>query len=248
MQDTYYLRSEVSNSDLTELKNLLYPRTQYGDKEKAFKFGSLVDAMLTEPERVRYDKHTVDDVLYSGEDWELAQAMIKSLRMEARHDPLLAQVLAKAETQRFMVNKGQRFQYGNFEYTLDTRCKWDWWLPTFGFGGDLKTTFASSQKQFDEAIDFFDWDRSRAWYMDIAGSRQDFIYGISKKNQKVFKAFIRRNDPSYRFQPSQGRGRTGGFYFGRNHPRPFVQRIAGSRTRCHRQSGESVGTAFHLHQ
>ncbi|MCS2305995.1 hypothetical protein NXX42_02985 [Bacteroides thetaiotaomicron] len=49
-------------------------------------------------------------------------------------------------------------------------------------------------------------------------------------------------------QPSQGRGRTGGFYFGRNHPRPFVQRIAGSRTRCHRQSGESVGTAFHLHQ
>lgn len=198
MQDTYYQRSEVSNSDLTELKNLLYPRTQYGDKEKAFKFGSLVDAMLTEPERVRYDKHTVDDVLYSGEDWELAQAMIKSLRMEARHDPLLAQVLAKAETQRFMVNKGQRFQYGNFEYTLDTRCKWDWWLPTFGFGGDLKTTFASSQKQFDEAIDFFDWDRSRAWYMDIAGSCQDFIYGISKKNQKVFKAFIRRNDPSYR--------------------------------------------------
>ena len=55
MQDTYYQRSEVSNSDLTELKNLLYPRTQYGDKEKAFKFGSLIDAMITEPERVRYD-------------------------------------------------------------------------------------------------------------------------------------------------------------------------------------------------
>ena len=81
MQDTYYSRSEVSNSDLTELKNLLYPRTQYGDKEKAFKFGSLVDAMLTEQERVRYDKRMVDEVLYSGEDWELALAMIKSLRM-----------------------------------------------------------------------------------------------------------------------------------------------------------------------
>ena len=59
MQDTYYQRSEVSNSDLTELKNLLYPRTQYGDKEKAFKFGSLIDAMITEPERVRYDKRMV---------------------------------------------------------------------------------------------------------------------------------------------------------------------------------------------
>ena len=168
MQDTYYQRSEVSNSDLTELKNLLYPRTQYGDKEKAFKFGSLIDAMITEPERVRYDKRMVDDILYSGEDWELAEAMKKSLRMEARHDPF-----------------------------LDTRCKWDWWLPTYGFGGDLKSTFASTQKQFDEAIDFFDWDRSRAWYMDIAGSRQDFIYGISKKNQKVFKAFIKRGDTIY---------------------------------------------------
>ena len=193
----YYQRSEVSNSDLTELKNLLYPRTQYGDKEKAFKFGSLIDAMITEPERVRYDKRMVDDILYSGEDWELAEAMKKSLRMEARHDPFLAQVLAKAETQRFMVNKNQCFQYGNFKYTLDTRCKWDWWLPTYGFGGDLKSTFASTQKQFDEAIDFFDWDRSRAWYMDIAGSRQDFIYGISKKNQKVFKAFIKRGDTIY---------------------------------------------------
>ena len=69
MQDTYYQRSEVSNSDLTELKNLLYPRTQYGDKEKAFKFGSLIDAMITEPERVRYDKHMVSALLLFAEGW-----------------------------------------------------------------------------------------------------------------------------------------------------------------------------------
>jgi hypothetical protein len=50
----------------------------------------------------------------------------------------------------------------------------------------------------DEAIDFFDWDRSRAWYMDIAGSKQDFIYAISKKNCKIFKHFITdRNHPTY---------------------------------------------------
>ena len=52
--DTYYSRTEVSNSDLTELKNLLYPRAQYGDKEKAFRFGTLLDALITEPERVRH--------------------------------------------------------------------------------------------------------------------------------------------------------------------------------------------------
>lgn len=195
--DSYFQRKEVSNSDLTELKNYLYPRTQYGDKEKAFKFGTLVDALITENDRVRYDKRVVDDLIYSQEDFELGLAMREALRKEARRDPFLAQVLAKSDTQRFMVNKNQVFEYGNFEYMLDTRCKWDWWLSGFGFGGDLKTTFAESQKQFDEAIDFFDWDRSRAWYMDIARSQQDFIYAISKKNLKIFKAFIRRGDDTY---------------------------------------------------
>lgn len=196
--DSYYLRTEVSNSDLTELKNYLYPRTQYGDKEKAFKFGTLVDALITENERVHYSKRMVDDVTYSREDFELGLAMREALRKEARKDEFLRAVLSNSDTQKFMVNKSQRFLYGNFEYTLDTRCKWDWWLPSFGFGGDLKTTFAESQNQFNEAIDFFDWDRSRAWYMNIAGSQQDFIYAISKKNLKIFKAFIRRDDDTYK--------------------------------------------------
>lgn len=196
--DSYYLRTEVSNSDLTELKNYLYPRTQYGDKEKAFKFGTLVDALITENERVHYSKRMVDDITYSREDFELGLAMREALRKEARKDEFLRAVLSNSDTQKFMVNKSQRFLYGNFEYTLDTRCKWDWWLPSFGFGGDLKTTFAESQNQFNEAIDFFDWDRSRAWYMDIAGSQQDFIYAISKKNLKIFKAFIRRDDDTYK--------------------------------------------------
>jgi hypothetical protein len=196
--DAYYSRSEVSNSDLTELKNLLYPRTQYGDKEKAFRFGSLLDAMITEPGRVRYDRRMVDDTVYSGDDWRLAEEMKKSLRRESYRDFFLKYVLEKAETQRFMVNRSQAFEYGPFEYALDTRCKWDWWLPELRFGGDLKTTASETQKQFEESIDFFDWDRSRAWYMDIAGSNQDFIYAISKKNCRVFRLMIKRDGDIYR--------------------------------------------------
>lgn len=195
--DEYYKRSEVSNSDLTELKNLLHPRMQFGDKEAAFRFGTLVDAIITEPERVNYYRFTVDDVQYTEDEFLHAQEMHKSLRMEARNDQFLAKVLEIAETQRFMVNKQQRFEYGGLPFTLDTRCKWDWFLPVMNFGGDLKTTFATSQKQFDEAVDFFDWDRSRAWYMDIAGSDRDFIYAISKQNGCVFKKFINRGDEIY---------------------------------------------------
>ena len=197
-QQPYYSRSEVSNSDLTQLKNLLHPRLQYGDREAAFRFGSLVDALVTEPFRVNRYRFTVDDVQYSENEFEHATQMLRSLRSEARRDAFLAKVLETADTQRCMFNKRQQFQYGGFSFSLDTRCKWDWFLTPYGFGGDLKTTFASSQKEFDEAVDFFDWDRSRAWYMDIARSDRDFIYGISKKNGCVFKKFINRDDAIYK--------------------------------------------------
>lgn len=181
--DAYYSRTEVSNSDLTALKNLLHPVPMPpGVKEAAFRFGNLVDAIITEPERVNYYQLTVDDEQYTDDEFRHAKEMYRSLRMTARHDPFLAKVLAEAETQRFMVNQAQQFEYGGFPFTLDTRCKWDWWLDLYKFGGDLKTCSAATQKEFDDAVDFFDWDRSRAWYMDIAHSDCDFIYAISKKN------------------------------------------------------------------
>ena len=169
----------------------------FGDREAAFRFGTLVDAIITEPERVNYYQYTVDDVQYTEDEFRHAQEMYRALRAEARRDPFLAKVLEIADTQKVMVNHGQPLEYGEFGFTLDTRCKWDWWLRQFDFGGDLKTTFASTQKEFDDAVDFFDWDRSRAWYMDIAGSDRDFIYAISKKNGRVFKKFINRGDDIY---------------------------------------------------
>ena len=197
-QQSYYSRPEVSNSDLTQLKGLLRPRLQYGDREEAFRFGSLVDALVTEPNRVNRYRFTVDDVQYTEDEFEHATQMLRALRSEARRDAFLAKVLETADTQRCMFNKRQQFQYGGFSFSLDTRCKWDWFLTPYGFGGDLKTTFASTQKEFDEAVDFFDWDRSRAWYMDIARSDREFIYGISKKNGCVFKKFINRDDAIYK--------------------------------------------------
>lgn len=195
--DTYYLRSEVSNSDLTALKEILHPRLQFGNREEAFRFGNLLDAIITEPSRVNYFSLTVDSTPYTEDEFRHAGEMYKSLRMEARSDKFLDHVLKEAETQRFMVNSRQELDYGGFKFHLPTRCKWDWWLDIPKFGGDLKSTAASTQHEFEEAIDTFDWDRSRAWYMDIAKSQRDFIYAISKKNCRVFKKFINRGDALY---------------------------------------------------
>ena len=195
--DMYYSRGEVSNSDLTALKQALHPRMQFGNKEAAFRFGSLVDALITEPERVNHYTRTVDGEQFSEDEFRHGLEMKRSLDKEALSDTFLASVLKLSSTQCVMINQSQQFDYGGFTFELPTRCKWDWYLKDFQFGGDLKTTFASTQKEFDEAIDFFDWDRSRAWYMDIAKSERDFIYAISKKNGLVFKHFITRGDNTY---------------------------------------------------
>ena len=195
--DAYYQRTEVSNSDLTALKELLHPRPTFGDRETAFRFGSIVDAIITEPARVDFLCMTVDGEPVLEEEFLHAREMQRALRAEARRDPFLARVLATADTQRYMVRQGQVFENGGFRFTLDTRCKWDWWLEAPHFGGDLKTTAAATQAEFEQCVDFFDWDRSRAWYMDIAGSDRDFIYAISKKNCRIFKLFINRGDSVY---------------------------------------------------
>lgn len=199
----YYGRPEVSNSDLTALKELLHPRPVFGDREAAFRFGSIVDAIITEPSRVDFLRMTVDGEPVNEDEFLHAREMQRALRAEARRDRFLAKVLECAETQRCMVNKAQPFENGGFRFTLDTRCKWDWWLNAPHFGGDLKTCAATTQKEFEDAVDFFDWDRSRAWYMDIAGSDKDFIYAISKKNCNIFKLFINRDDAIY----TRGRGK-----------------------------------------
>ncbi len=195
--DAYYNRSEVSNSDLTALKGLLHPRPLFGDREAAFRFGSIVDAIITEPSRVDFLHATIDGEKVSEDEWLHAREMKRALHAEARRDPFLQMVLDKADTQRVSVNPCQTFENGGFEFSLPTRCKWDWWINAAHFGGDLKTTSASTQKEFMDMVDFFDWDRSRAWYMDIERSKQDFIYAISKKNCNVFKLFISRDDAVY---------------------------------------------------
>lgn len=193
----YYALPEVSNSDLTALKEVLHPRPAFGDRERAFRFGSIVDAIITEPHRVDFLRMEIDGKPVDAEEFLHAREMQRALRAEARKDPFLAKVLETAETQCCMVNHGQEFENGGFRFTLDTRCKWDWWIPAWNAGGDLKTTFASTQAEFNDAVDFFDWDRSRAWYMDIARSDRDFIYAISKRNCNIFKLFIKRGDDIY---------------------------------------------------
>lgn len=192
MRDPYFDRSEVSNSDLTALKKLLYGGNDF-DPTHAYAFGTLIDCMITEAEKVDYYNRTVDgeSYLYSVEDFERAKRMKTSFNK----DEFAQLVLKHASFQHIAIQHDWPILYGGFEFKLNVRCKFDFFFPGWKMGGDIKSTMAETQSQFEAACHHFDYFRSRAWYMDISGTEKDMLIGISKKNFKVFKISLDKNAP-----------------------------------------------------
>lgn len=187
----YYKRPEISNSDLSWLKQQLWPR-EMPDPDEAYKFGSLIDAMITEPNRVDYFNYTLDEVKYQKKDFDIAERMKKAFYSDSVAAALAQYSVGQKEMYRNLI-----MNYSGLPFALDVRCKWDLWADYFKYGGDIKSTTATSQSEFEAACKYFDYDRQRAWYMDIAGSQKDILIGISKKNFKVFKIFITRESEFY---------------------------------------------------
>jgi hypothetical protein len=181
----YYNRPEVSNSTLTALKMELagesYP------ENSNFLFGSLVDAMITEPNRVDRFAKTLDGI-DCAEIWNGAFNCAKAIRNHKTYHFIANSEKQKVSTSIFNLN------WNGLEYSLPVRCKWDF----FGYvSGDIKTTSATSQKQFEEQCEFLEYYRGRAFYMDIENTNKDLLIAVSKVNYKVFTKIITRNDEFY---------------------------------------------------
>jgi hypothetical protein len=189
--DAYYSRREVSNSDLSALKQMLCPR-EMPDPEYAYRFGNLIDAMITEPERVDFFKRTLDDIQFTVEEFDRAERMRRAFFADE-----FCRTLAEHASGQEVMTRCRKFNYSGYDFELDTRCKWDLWRSDWGWGGDIKSTAATTQSQFEAAAKFFDYDRQRAWYMDIAGCTRDVLIGISKVNFKVFRIAINRSSDWY---------------------------------------------------
>lgn len=194
-QDPYFGRPEVSNSDLTSLKNILYPREEFGGKERAYANGTLLDNMITEIDKVDFYKLEVKycDYKFTQEEFDNAK------RMKAAYlkDPFAKMINDAADFQAITVNHNFDIDYNGFKFQLSAgvRCKWDLLVRSWKMGGDIKSTAATTQAQFVAACHHFDYFRSRAWYMDLEGTNKDVLIGISKTNYQVFKIFIDKTAP-----------------------------------------------------
>jgi hypothetical protein len=191
----YFNRPEVSNSDLSALKKYWLPSYQVIDIESAYRNGTLIDALITEPERVDLFKRTIQDeycdYTYSIKEIETAEEMKRSFM----RDEFCRLMVQRCEMQKVSVDPKFLIEYEGHKFRLPVRGKWDLFGgASFPIDGDIKSTAATTQKQFEEAIRYFDYQRQGAFYMNIEGRSKFMIIGISKINFKVFKVPIIRGE------------------------------------------------------
>jgi hypothetical protein len=194
--ENYFSRPEVSNSDLSELKKYWLPEQVKIDLEKAYADGTLIDCMITEPHRVDYFKLRVADYPYqfSKEDFAKAAEMKKAFY----RDSFCQQMVKQCSFQKISIKPDFKINYCGFEFSIPARCKWDLFCDHIDLGGDIKSTVCTTQKQCEEAVRHFDYDRSRAWYMDLENRSNDILIFISKVNFKIFKVPVKRDSELYK--------------------------------------------------
>lgn len=190
----YFDRSEISNSDLLELKRRIYKLPEL--PQKALEFGTLLDSIITEPTNFNSLTRTIKStgLVYTLEDVNKA----KKMKASFLSNDLCLMFYKNADFQKVFARE-MTIKHEGFEFVLPVRCKYDFWIESLGFGADLKSTAATSLSQFLQTIDFLDIDQSRALYMDISGAKQDFILAVSKeKPYPVFCVKIEKGDEIYK--------------------------------------------------
>ena len=185
--DNYYQRKEVSNSNLTELKNYLGCKVM--PNTNALSLGSLFDAMVTEPDRIDWLRKTLDGEPQSKNNWNQCFTMYKIIKRSPYYG-----LLTKCIMQHVTI-KDRLFDWNGVEFWMPCRCKWDFYSTSFS--GDLKTTMARNRQQFKATCVMFDYYRARAWYMDLENTNTDYIIGISKSNYQIFVEVVKRGDDNY---------------------------------------------------
>lgn len=181
----------VSNSDLTNLFKQTALADQVNDLTRAFRMGNLIDAWITRGESINTIRHTVDGESFTDEEWEIGRQSKRAFY----NDDLCRMIASQGMFQKAFFSHAPRFADGSpMRYEQGRKCLYDIWLPYHRWGCDIKSTTAKTLDQFKAQFDYLHYDRSRYWYMDITGSNQDLVIGISKINFQIFKIYIPRGD------------------------------------------------------
>lgn len=196
-QDPYYSRPEVSNSDLSILAKYWQSFQLSYDIDRALRFGTLFDCMITEQDRVNYFKYRCAGWTYEPAEFKTSEDMKKSFY----RDEYCRLLVERSDLQKVTVDPAMIFEYLGFQFTLPFRGKADFDATRIlGTIADLKSTTATTEKDFRKMIEAFSYDRQAAAYMDLPKVKVNkfVILGVSKKPPHcIFKVPIARGDSLY---------------------------------------------------
>lgn len=194
IKDPYYSRPEISNSELGWLEKYWLPQSFVIDLEAAYRFGNLLDAMITEPEFINHFNYTLSGEQFTQEEFKKAADMKKAFMA----DPFCKALAAQSEMQKVIIEKDWIIEYNGITICIDMRCKYDFFRSDIDIAADLKSTACTTQKAFEQSIYHFNYDRQGALYMDL-GKKNNFIFiGVSKvEPHKIFKVPVKRGDALY---------------------------------------------------
>ena len=168
----YFKLPRLSNSGLTEIKDMLIGRN-IPPSQQAFRFGSLLDAMLTQ-------RHNIEVSGASSEMMQMVLAMSKAWRkyeLSATYDLMPSQVVHVEDV-----------------FGVEGKCMFDKQLGKVGL--DFKTTAAIDLYGFEKTIQTFDYDRQAAWYMEVGGVDFFTFIAFSKKypHKEPIRLDVKRGD------------------------------------------------------
>ena len=172
----------LSNSGLSRVADRLEGAMDKPMPINAFRFGSMVDAILTQPDEL------ADDLT----DAELKAGLRLSEAVKAH--PLARTLLAHAEPQ-VIISRTLTIDLEGIEKEVLAKCMLDGAILKMKIGKDDKTTSERTYAGFLKAIERFNYDRQAYWYMEVAELDRFVLIGISKtKPGEVFIHIIKRGD------------------------------------------------------
>lgn len=188
---SYYSHPYVSNSDLSRLKRELESDV-YVPPTASFRFGSLVDAVITEPLAINREtmKFVSDGIAFTK--GELAKA--DRMRQLFLAHPICRMIYTKSTTQAEIYADYVPFHVDGVDFELPMRAKLDFFWADARIVADLKTTAAKTQQAFEHSAMQFDYYRQMVHYCKLTGSNRAAIIGMSKANDGLFPIFINEGD------------------------------------------------------
>lgn len=197
MSTNYFNHPYCSNSALSKMGREmgLLPHIN-ADVKEAYRFGTLFDAVVTEPHNVDllHQRIIGTDYYFSQQEYVDARKMKDVLRANTLFGHFSS---CKPIAQHEVYKDNVRFSHEGMNFYLNMRGKLDWLLDGM-MVADLKSTAATSQRAFEASFEQFGYDRQMVLYCNLTDVNNAVVFAVSKANFKVFTVQMQRGDKRWK--------------------------------------------------